>query len=377
MTNKKIIGVKMNFKYWILFSFVFAILIGCEESDPTQKSDSAIQKLEGANNLVSVEAMIVKKSITEQKLPLTGVLIPNNSVDIIAEVPGKITELNKHLGDYVNAGQTLALVDDIIPLSQYKQAEAQVLSTESNLKIVRTNLQSDKSLFENGDISELAFNNSQLAASNAEAQYLSALAQLSAAKKTFDDTRIKSPISGFVSRKNINLGAMAVVGSPVYRVVDLSKMKIVASVPQELISRISVGVIANISITSLNKDVFNGLVKRISPQADESTGGFMIEIEVENKGSKIKAGMTAKFELLLSSGEEILTIPNHALVSKNGEDFVYLIKNKTATLTKIVVGETIGKQIIVNSGLALGDTIVVVGMKNLGLDTKIRVEVLH
>jgi len=363
----------MFYKFIFLTLFVSIFFVGCETGNTSDSETQSIYFREDTSTDIPVEAMVVKETRVEQKLPLTGVLEPNNSVDIVAEVSGKVIGIKKELGDYVSAANTLVLIDDIIPQSQLKQAEAQVLSTENNLKILKSNLQSDKILFDNKDISELEYQNSQLTVSNAEAQYLSALAVLSAAQKTFDDTKIKSPISGFISRKNIDFGSMVSMGTVVYRVVDLSVLKLKVSLPQVLINKVKLEDKAQVSVSAINEE-FNGKVKRISPQANEATGGFNIEIHIANIQNKIKAGMTAKIELTLSKNENVLAIPDYAVVSKNDNKYVYKINGEFAELIKIKTGESVGENIIIEEGIATGDKIVTVGMKNLGLKTKIKVE---
>lgn len=363
-------------KLSLIITITFFILSACGENTTTEKELLA-NVSENKIDIIPVEAITIKEKLIEQKLPLTGVLKPNNSVDLIAEVSGKVKSINKELGDYVSANQVLAVIDDVIPESQYKQAQAQVQSSQSTLKISELNLQSDKILFENGDISELEYNSSQSNFNNMEAQHLSAIAALSAAKKTYEDTRIKTPISGFVARKNIEFGTMVPMGAVVYRVVDLSKMKLIVSIPQEIINRVRIGEKALVKVSALNNQIYNGTVRRISPQADEATGGFMVEILVPNSDGKIKGGMTAKIELLIAKEQKVMAIPEYALVSKNEEKFVYRISNDYAELVKIGLGESIGENIIVESGLSVGDKIVVVGMKNLGIRTKVNVEKLN
>lgn len=358
----------------ILSIFLALILIiGCQENNNNQSAaESGLDKKE--TTLIPVEVMVIKEKTVDQTLPLIGVLSPNNSVDIYAEVAGKITTVNKELGDYVKSNQTLAIIDDIIPKSQYKQAQATLISTEANLKIAKLNLKSDKSLFENGDISELEFNSSNLAYSNAEAQYLSARAQLSIAKKTYNDTRIKAPISGFISRQNIDIGSMISIGSNVYRVVDLSKLIAKVSIPQEMINRVHINDEATVKIAAINGMEFNGVVERISPQADEASGGFDAKVIVPNKKNLIKAGMTAKINLKLIKNQKVLAIPEYSVVLKDGENYVYRIAGEFAELTKIDLGESVGENIVVLDGLNINDKIVVVGMKNLGVKTKINIE---
>ena len=362
-------------KLVLIIILSFFTLLSCEDNGSVDK-DLSSNVDDNELGSIPVEAMTIGEKLIEQKLPLTGILKPNKSVDLIAEVSGKVKSINKELGDFVSANQILAVIDDVIPESQYKQAEAQVQSTQSILNISELNLNSDKILFENGDISELEYNSSQSNFNNTEAQHLSAIAALSAAKKSYDDTRIKTPISGIVARKNIEFGTMVPMGAVVYRVVDLSKLKLIVYIPQEIINRVNIGSKALVNVSALNGKIYNGTVERISPQADEATGGFMVEILVPNSDSRIKGGMTAKIELLIAKEQKVLAIPEYALVSKNGDSFVYKINNNYAELVKIELGESIGQNVIVESGLSVGDKIVTVGMKNLGIKTKVNIEKL-
>jgi membrane fusion protein, multidrug efflux system len=372
-----VLGENMINKLLVFLISASLFLIGCEEEKVSSEKPSKNVSNETKINEVPVEAMVIKEKIIEHKIPLTGVLVPYNSIDIISEVSGKVVSVKKELGDFVNTNQTLVSIDDVIAQSQFKQAEAQVMSSENNLKISKSNLESDKLLFENKDISELEYNNSQLTVKNAEAQYLSAVAALSSAKKYYDDTKIKTPISGFVSRKNIDYGTMVSVGSNVYRIIDISKMKIFVSVPQELINKVHVEGKANIIVSALNNKSFSGNVKHVSPQADEQTGGFIVEIHVTNTNNIIKGGMTAKLEIIISNEQNVLAIPGYSMVSKNDEYYIYKIKNNVADLVKINILESVGENIIVNEGVVVGDTVVTVGMKNLGLETKVRIEELY
>ena len=205
--------------------FMLALIIGCTkpggESEGGADASAAMQQPG-----VPVEALVLKTKSAEQNISVTGVLKPMHSVEIVAEVSGKVQKLYKKLGDYVSTRDTMAVIDDVIPLSNYRQAESQVLSAKNNLKIAQLNLESDRELFENGDISELAYENSLLAFKSAEANHLSALANLSSMEKMYMDTRVMSPIAGLVSRKYIDIGTMVSPNTPLFRVVELSKLKI-------------------------------------------------------------------------------------------------------------------------------------------------------
>ena len=368
-------GLLGFFLAWLLFCF-------CERpSNPDSGAQASAENQPDSEEEkvgIPVEALIVRYQTIEQNVPLTGIAQPSLSVDIVAEVSGKVESIYKKLGQNVTPSDTLAVIDDRIPLSNYKQAQSQVLSAANNLKIAQLNLRSDEELLKTGDISQLAYENSKLAMKTAEANHLSALANLSLMEKTYRDTRIMSPIRGLISRKFIDLGTMVMPNMVVYRVVDINTLKINVGIPQDVIGRIRLGSTARVVFSALNNEVFKGVVRFLSPQADETSGSFTAEIHIENTNDlRIRAGMTAKIDLLLTELGEQLAVPDYALVTRNGSNYVYKVTNNTAKLTEISILKKLGSQVVISDGLANGDTVVVVGMKNLGVETRVFIEAIN
>jgi len=373
----------MTFRTSLVKSLAFSLLFlqfscGREPSQEQAVAEERETDVPAKTRGVPVEAMVVRAQTVEQTVPLIGVLQPGHAVEIVAEVQGKVERVDREMGDAVTPRDTLAVVDDRIPLSQYRQARAQVLSAENSLKIARLNFESDGELLEKGDISRLAYENSELAVKAAEANRLSALAQLSAMEKQYLDTRVTSPIAGLIARKHIERGTMVTPGTLLYRVVDLSVLKVEVGVPQALISRVRVGSPTRVTISALNDRSFDGTVRSISPQADEQSGAFAVEVHVENtEDTVIRAGMTARVEITFRDRGRPLAVPEHAVVTKNGDRYVYRITGDIARLTPIAAAEVLGSQVIVADGLAEKDTIAVVGMKNLGVETRVWIEEIH
>lgn len=361
-------------------SFLFLLLLSVMSCGGNNKNEEVASKTEstvGETKIVPVEVMVVSKQYLEATIPFTGILAPSRSVDIISEVSGKVQKINKSLGQSVSTKDVLALIDDEVPFNQFQQAQAQKLSTDNSLKIAQLNLESDNILFENDDISKIAYENSVLAVKNAEANQLAAIANLSLLEKNYNNTRIKSPIPGIISRKHIELGTMVSIGMPIYRVVDLSYLKIEIGISQDLVNYVKIGSLVNVQISALNNKRFSGKVRYISPQADEQTGTFKVEIHVPNTQKEIRAGMTTSGEITISDEGEQLSVPNYALVTKNGNEYIYKVNGSIAELVKIETGQSLGSRTIVNSGLADGDTVVVVGMKNLGEKTSVFIETVN
>lgn len=367
----------------ILVLTLLITLISCKspEQDTVSKpiTENAVQAASTSveRQAVPVEAMIVHAQFVQENLTLTGVLEPYYSVDLIGEVSGKVVTINKKLGERVTKKDTLAIIDDRIPYHQYQQARAQLLSAENNLKITELNLKSDQELFNSGDISKLAYENSLLAQKSAEANLLAAKANFSLSEKSYQDTRIMSPINGIISRKYVELGTMVTPQMVVYRVINLNLLKVQVGIPQDMVMRIYRGSQAEIRISALNGQPFTGKVETISPQADESTGAFLTEVVVRNTSDhQIKAGMTAKVHLLMQELGNRIAVPDYTLLSKGDKQHIYRIENGIAYLTPVEVSENFGSQKILASGLSDGDTIVVVGMKNLGMETPVEIESL-
>ena len=376
---------QVKFFIYIAVVLSLSLMLFCGQNNPDdqisiESSQQAEEKTGSDDRLVPVEVLVLKYQDAKENIPLTGVLRPLFSVDIVAEISGKITKISKKLGDPVTTRDTLAFIDDKIPMSNYLQAKSQVLSAQTRLKISQLNLKSDKDLYKNGDISELAYENSLLDVKTSEADLQSTIANLNLREKNYLDSRITSPISGLVARKYVELGTMVIQNMTLYRIVDLSTLKIEVGIPQSRISRVKLGSKTKVTISALGDRKIDGTVRFISPQADENSGTFTTEIYVKNTANQeIRAGMTAKIDLSLNVGATFgrLIIPDYAIVTKNQDSFVYKIQSGVARLTEISISATFGSRIFVDQGLVQGDTVVIVGKKNLGVDTKVWIEEVH
>ncbi len=362
----------------LLQIIIFTLLVwftGCENSDNKNAPVADPKMMDEVSQKIPVEIYIVKNREVQRDFSSSGILQPKHSVDIVAEVAGKIEKIEKSVGDHVTRNDVLAQIDDAIPLSNYKQAKSQVLSAENNLKITRLNLQSDEELFKSGDISKLEYENSVLTVKTAEANHLSALATLSLLEKAYNDTRIKSPINGQISRKYIDIGKMVNPNTPLYRVVDLSLLKLEIGMPQEYISNVHKGTRVRVAVSALGDEIFEGQVRYVSPQAEERTGSFAVEIHVKNTSrERLMAGMTARAEIIFENSSNKLLVPDHSLIKNNDSSFVFLIEGNHASQVPVIVGETYGNFVTVNNGLAEGDSIVTVGIKSLNDGSSVWVE---
>ena len=347
---------------------------------PQEDADTPASAEPGVDSLraVPVEARVVRRENVEEAIEVTGVILPHRSVDVVAETGGRLIWVLADVGHRVTAGDTLAVIDDRVAASRLEHAIAQVLSSENNLKIAQLNFESDRQLFDSGDISKLAFETSRFAVKEAEAELKSNQADLSRARKEFEDTRLTSPIDGWVSRKHVEFGAMISPGAPTYRVVDLNTMKIMLGIPQSAIGRVTPGGPVRITVDALGNRTFDGQVRYVSPQAEEATGSFPAEVHVANTSERsIRAGMSAHCRVILGGSDLQFVVPGNAVVARDGKEYVYRVRDGIARLSEVKTRETFGAHVAVEAGLEEGDSIVVEGMNRLGAATHVTIRALR
>ena len=140
---------------------------------------------------VSVEK--ASKKATSESLILVGTVTANNDVNIISEAAGKITAVFVKVGDYKTAGSVLFQVDDELKKAAFMSAEANYVKSKKDYERIQT-------LFQQKAATDSQLDAAKLGSDVAEAQYITA-------KRQLNDTQIKTPISGFITSRNVDLGS--------------------------------------------------------------------------------------------------------------------------------------------------------------------------
>lgn len=159
-------------------------------------------------------------------------------------------------------------------------------------------------------------------------------------------------------------GSAVAPGSPVFTVVDLDALKFSAEVDEADISRIRVGMPAEISLDAFPGEAFETKVARINPAAQSTaTGGtvFVVELALDDTGEDVLLGMKGDVDVEVSSVGSALTIPVEALFSEGGTDYVYAIQDGVLNKTEITVGATTDTDVEVLDGLSEGDRVALSG----------------
>ncbi|MBM4171498.1 MAG: efflux RND transporter periplasmic adaptor subunit [Ignavibacteria bacterium] len=302
----------------------------------------------------------VERKNLSSEFNLTGTVYANNDVNILSETSGRITAVFANVGDYVQVGSVLVQVDDEL-------RKAALISAEANFEKAKKDFERFNNLSKENSASEVQFDQAKVALAMAESQYI-------VAKRQFEDTKVKSPISGYLTVRNVDVGTM-LQGPPaptfVANVVDISKLKVKLNVSEKDVFHLKRGDAVKVTTDIHPNIVFPGKIESISAKADEAHT-YPVEISIVNQGSnRMKAGMFARVEFKSIAKRETIVIPREALVGSIRNPQVFVLENEIAKIKNIVLGNESGKLIEVINGLEAGETLVVNGQNNLVNDTKV------
>jgi len=187
-------------------------------------------------------------------------------------------------------------------------------------------------------------------------------ADLETAQLQLQDTVLKSPVNGYVSDRNLDVGAMASLGSAILTVQSGQQVWVVTSLPQEVISRVDKGHPVEVTIDGLRGQVFPGRVFSKDSSIDTASRQFNVRVTLEDQKHVVKPGMFARVKLQVGPPDPELTIPNSALIDKNLDKrtaTVYKVVDKKVQVVKVAYARSDTRNTVITKGLADGDTVVV------------------
>lgn len=294
-----------------------------------------------------------------QSITLTADIQPINQAAIYSQVSGYLDEISVRRGYHVKKGQVLAKINDTTYRAQLQQAQATMNYTCKNAerykKLVAKNLVS----LDSYDLAK-----EQCEQSRAAVTY---------AKKNLAYTEITAPFSGYIFNRMVDkgatipatTGAIASGQSPLFTIVDVHTVKIVISVPESQVRFLHIGLPLQVMADAYPGKVFPGKITRMNPALDIQTRTLAVEIDMDNSAGLLKPGMFARAVLLLQTIPHALTVPNEALLNRNGDYYLYRVEGGIAHRVKVKLGVRGKKHVQILSGISPDDQIVVLGQQHL------------
>lgn len=300
---------------------------------------------------VPVAVTKVERGRVEAFYASTASLTAEEEAVVVARTQGVVEQIFVEEGDYVAAGAPLAQLDT-------RRLELEVARTRTNIESYERAFERSKRLYETKMISPDAYDQ---ALYNLERENASLNLQL----YELDEATIKAPIDGVITLRHIKLGNTLNSNDRAFELKRSEVIEAVLNVPEKELSKLEKGQLAIVLIDALDAAEFEGVVNRVSPEIDPSSGTFRVTVSLNNSDNILKPGMFARVNVRYDSNENTLLLAREAVVTQKDENSVFVVKAGQATRQTITIGYAMGSSVEVLEGLDEGDQVVITGQGGL------------
>ncbi len=328
-----------------------------------------------------VAVTVVKVSETEQSLAraYTAYFEPYQQVPIGFQASGYVSMIRQvrgadgrmrpiQAGDQVVSQEVLATINDDSYEMDVDQLAYALAGYQAAFTQASRMLQRDSQLMKFHVIAASDYDQASEEYYSTRAQVEQARAKLKDARINLDHCELKSPISGVILERHLEVGSLAQRGATSFVVADTSAMKAIFGVSDVQVEELKLGQQHVLTIEALPGLQLVGKITKISPSADPTTRVFDVEETVPNTDRRLRTGMIASLILAQPNAQRTIALPLNAIVrppQDRNEFGVYVIKqrgNQTfAKLRRVRLGEIVGNEIRVLSGVTIGDRVIVRG----------------
>ena len=267
----------------------------------------------------------VEKGDLTQTVSANGTLNPVVLVNVGTQVSGTVTKLFVDFNDKVEKGQALLELDQSLLSAQARQSAANVGNVSATLDLARANESRMKALFEQEYVSRQEYDQAVQARKSAEAQLAQSRAAADKDKVNLNYTIIRSPVSGIVVDRVVDLGQTVAASLQTPTLIkiaqDLSEMRIDSSFAEADIGKIREGQKVRFTVDAFPDRNFTGEVQqiRLNPTTTQNVVTYNVRVSLENPDHILLPGMTAYVNIGVAQRKDVLLVPNAALRFKPAE----------------------------------------------------------
>lgn len=268
----------------------------------------------GAYRFVTIE-----RGDLESIVSASGTLQALSTVQVGTQVSGIIAKTLVDFNDRVRAGQTIALLDTTLLTGAVQEGKAEVERAKAELRHRETEFERVRSLHDQSLAADAELNLAQYNLDVARAGAKSAEISLERAERNVDYATIRSPISGTVIERNVDVGqtVAASLSAPQLFLIadDLSHMQILASVDESDIGKIREGQTARFTVQAYPDSSFVGTVRQVRMQSatTENVVNYRVVVDVANPDHTLLPGMTATVDFIIGVAKDVTKVANSAL----------------------------------------------------------------
>ncbi|MFZ5468291.1 MAG: efflux RND transporter periplasmic adaptor subunit [Myxococcota bacterium] len=354
---------------WSLAALALLAAVGWRIA--SARSAAAHVEQRPAETLLIQTARVSRGPMTEQ-LELTGTIRAAHEVDVFSKVGGRIAKTHVQVGDLVKAGATLATIEHREIALQAKAAQAQLEVAKAGLAGAQVTFDRTEALVKVGSAPQVQLDGAKTQLALARAQATAAEAAAALAQQQVENARVESPISGTVTKKSAQVGAMVGPQAPLFTVQQLAQLKLDSSVDPTGFARLQKGQDCVVSVDALPTERFPCTLSVLSPSLDATTRRAAIELALENSGGRLLPHMFARAVITIGHQKDALLAPRPAVLETPKGPVVFRVTGDTVEEVRLTLGARDVSHVQVLSGLAEGDEVAIshVGDLTPGISVK-------
>lgn len=312
------------------------------------------------NEVESVPVEVAKASRRSVAASYTGTapLEARGESQVVAKTSGVALSVLVEEGQHVRAGQVLVRLDSARASLQSAQSAAQMHKLQN--EFARAQQLMSQKLISTADYDRIRFD-----LENARAVNRLANLEVSYAN-------VVAPISGVVASKSIKPGNFVQINTPIFRIVDTSRLEMVLNVPEREMATLKAGLPVQLKVDALPGRSFQGTVDRVAPVVDSGSGTFRVICAFDGEGM-LQPGMFGRISIAYDNRTDALVVPRTALLEGEADTAVFMVKAGKAQRVPVELGYVDGEWVEVRKGVQLGDQVVVAGKNTLRDGTAVSV----
>ncbi len=284
------------------------------------KTKAPAQQETGQQERTRVQVTTLNAQLYEPGLLLQGQLEPWNAVTVAARVAGTVETVHVDSGDTVEAGEALLTLSEDGRGAGVERWQARVKKLEADLSAARK--LGSRDLASQSDILTVE---SELAAARAE---------LKSARLAVAHLKPQAPFAGVINARHVDVGSLVQVGSPLYELVRIDRLKAKGQVPQQSVAQVAPG--QKVRVRPLDGEALDGVVTFVASAANPETRSFAVEIAVENPGHKRIAGGSANLRVALGDVRAMFISPAYLSLGDGGRPGVKYVDEQNRVVFRTV-----------------------------------------